>query len=65
MWFPRLFDLAENKDATVANLFSLGLMHGREGRRWRCRLWAWEEDLLEECRTLLFDVSIFPNVSDK
>jgi hypothetical protein len=28
-------------------------------------MWAWEEELLEECRTLLFDVSVFPNVSDK
>ena len=63
--FPRLFDLTENKDASVATLFSLGLMHGGEGWRWRRRLWAWEEDLLEECRTLLFDVSVFPNVSDK
>ncbi|KEH24042.1 hypothetical protein MTR_7g102890 [Medicago truncatula] len=63
--FPRLFTLVENKNATVANLFSLGLMHGGEGWRWRCRLWAWEEELLEECRTLLFDVSVFPHVSDK
>lgn len=25
----------------------------------------WEENLLEECRALLVDVSLFPNVSDK
>jgi len=63
--FHRLFDLAENKTITVANLFSLGMMHGREGWSWRSRLWVWEEELLEECRALLLDVSLFPNVSDK
>lgn len=35
-----------------------------DGWRWRRRLWVWEENLLEECRALLFDVSLFPNVSD-
>ena len=28
-------------------------------------MWAWEEDLLEECRALLFDVLLVPNVSDR
>jgi len=27
-------------------------------------LWAWEEEELEECRTLLLDVSLYANVSD-
>jgi len=27
-------------------------------------LWTWEEALLEECRALLFDISLVPNVSD-
>jgi len=27
-------------------------------------LWAWEEELVEECRALLFDVVLVPNVSD-
>jgi len=64
VWFPRLFDLAENKTITVASLFSLGLEQGGEGWSWRRRLWAWEEALLEECRVLLFDISLVPNVSD-
>lgn len=63
--FRRLFDLAENKTITVANFFSLGLARQGEGWRWRRRLWAWEEDMLEECRALLFDVLLVPNVSDK
>jgi len=63
--FLGLFDLAENKTATVADMFSLGLRHGGDGWRWLRRLWAWEEDLVEECRALLFDVSVFANVSDR
>ena len=57
--FRRLFDLAENKTITVTNFFSLGL--AREGDGWSCRhrLWVWEEDMLEECRALLFDVFWF------
>ncbi|XP_024628764.2 uncharacterized protein [Medicago truncatula] len=64
--FPRLFDLAMNKDISVANMFSLRLLRGGEGWSWRRRrrLWAWEEVLLEECRALLLDVSLFPNISD-
>jgi len=27
-------------------------------------LWAWEEELVEECRALLFDFVLVPNVSD-
>jgi hypothetical protein len=62
--FPRLFELAENKSETVAGMFSLGLGQGGEGWRWRRRLWVWEENLLDECRAVLFDVSLVPNVSD-
>ena len=61
--FPRLFDLVENKIITVVSLFSKGLKQG-EGWSWRRRMWAWEEALLEECRALLFDISLVPNVSD-
>ena len=63
--FRRLFDLAENKSITVANLFSMGLVRDGDGWSWRRRLWVWEEDMLEECRALLFDVVLVPNVSDK
>jgi len=33
--------------------------------KWWRRLWAWEEKELEECRTLLLDVSFHANVSDR
>jgi len=58
--FPRLFDLAENKTVTLAEMFSFDMVQGVEGWRWRRRLWAWEE----ECRVLLLDVSLCHNVSD-
>jgi len=48
----------------VATLFSLGLEQGGEGWSWRRRLWAWEDELLEECRALQFDISLVPNISD-
>ncbi|KEH35150.1 hypothetical protein MTR_3g081050 [Medicago truncatula] len=62
--FPRLFDLAENKTITVASLFSLGTEQDGEGWSWRRRLWACEENMLEDCRALLFDISLVSNVSD-
>jgi len=31
---------------------------GGEARKWRRKLWAWEEELVEECRTLLLTVSL-------
>ena len=41
--FHHLFDFAENKSITVANLFSMGLARDGEGWSWRRRLWTWEE----------------------
>ncbi|GAU35817.1 hypothetical protein TSUD_155920 [Trifolium subterraneum] len=32
---------------------------------WRRQLWAWEEEMLEECRTLLSDIVLQPNVADQ
>ncbi|KEH34516.1 hypothetical protein MTR_3g467670 [Medicago truncatula] len=61
--FRRLFDLYENKSITVVNWFSLGVEKG-EAWKWRQRLWAWEEEVLEECKTLLLDVSLHVNVLD-
>jgi len=63
--FRRLFDLAENKNISVAEMFSLGVEQGGEGWRWRRRLWVWEEESLEELRALLLDVSLLHNVSDR
>ncbi|XP_024632796.1 uncharacterized protein [Medicago truncatula] len=39
---------------------------GAEGEAWAWRrLWVWEEEMLEECRTLLFDVSLHVDVTDQ
>ena len=56
----RLFDLAVNKSITVKDMFLLGLGAGGGGWQWRRRIWVWEEELLAECRLLLFDVSLQP-----
>ncbi|XP_039686055.1 uncharacterized protein [Medicago truncatula] len=42
----------------------IGGLEDGERWSWRRRLWAWEELLLEECRALLFDISLVPNVLD-
>jgi hypothetical protein len=54
--FRRLFNLAGNKSSTVADLFSLGCVEGGGAWNWRRRLWAWEEEMLGECTTLLHDI---------
>jgi len=38
---------------------------GGEEWNWRRRLWVWEEELVEECRTLLTNVVLQQNVSDR
>ncbi|GAU17962.1 hypothetical protein TSUD_330870 [Trifolium subterraneum] len=51
--FQRLFDLSVNKSSTVAGCFSLGWGIGGEAWVWRRQLWAWEEEMVEECQALL------------
>jgi len=63
--YPPLFALSENKFITMVNLFARGFEQGGEAWRWRRRLWTWEEEELEECRTLLLDVSLYANVSNR
>jgi len=65
MWFSHLFDLATNKLSTVADMFALGWEEGGEVRSWRRRLWAWEEELVVECRHLLNDVVLQSNIFDR
>ena len=43
----------------------LGWEEGGEAWSWRRHLWAWEEEMLEECRTLLDNVVLQPNVPDR
>ncbi|MCI17153.1 receptor-like protein kinase ANXUR2, partial [Trifolium medium] len=60
-----LFDLAENKSSTVAEMSSLGWKAGGEAWAWRRQLWVWEEEMLGECQTLLLNISLQTQSSDK
>ncbi|GAU23620.1 hypothetical protein TSUD_386090 [Trifolium subterraneum] len=61
----RLFDLAENKSFTVAEMFSLGWGAVGEAWVWRQPLRASEEEMLGECQTLLLTVSLQDHFSDR
>jgi len=63
--FRRLYDLAINKVITVRTMFLLGVDVGGEAWQWRRRLWAWEEELLEECRALLLTASLQESLPDR
>ncbi|PNX88548.1 receptor-like kinase [Trifolium pratense] len=56
--FGRLFELTENKSATVAEMSLLGWGVGGQEWAWRRRLWVWEEEMLGECQTLLLTISL-------
>jgi len=62
--YRRLFDLSDHKFLTVAQMNDLGWDVGGEAWEWRRRLWAWEEELIVECRTLLVTVSLQANIDD-
>ncbi|PNX83053.1 hypothetical protein L195_g039091 [Trifolium pratense] len=63
--FKRLFDLAENKSASVAEMFMQGWGSGGEVWAWRRQLRAWEEELLGECQSLLLTISLQDHVLDR
>ncbi|CAJ2646720.1 unnamed protein product [Trifolium pratense] len=63
--FGRLFVLAETKSHTVAEMFVLGWGRGGEAWKWRRQLRAWEEELLGECQSLLLDISLQDQTSDR
>ena len=46
-------------------MFELGWDEGGAAWQWRCKLWTWEEELLAECRSLLYDISLQSNISDQ
>ncbi|XP_024636360.1 uncharacterized protein [Medicago truncatula] len=68
--FRRLFDLSVDKYMKVTEMYSLGWDEGGEAWGWRRQLFALEEDLGGECRTLLSNVTLqdvrqwHPNVGD-
>jgi hypothetical protein len=63
--FSRVYDLAVNKAITVADMFLSGWEEGGEAWQWRWRLWSCEEELLGECKTLLSNISLQHNSTDR
>jgi len=62
---PRLFELAENKWASVEDKGRRGWEVGGDVWDWRRRLHAWEEESVTECSILLHDVVLQDNVHDR
>lgn len=54
--FPRLFDLAMNKESMVEEMWRLGWLEGGGAWSWHRRLLAWEEESVRECLYLLLNV---------
>jgi len=62
--FPRLFDLAVNKECLVEEMARLGWTIEGMAWVWRRRLLAWEEDSVRECTLLLNNVVLQVTVND-
>ena len=62
--FPRLFDLALEKESMVREMESRGWGVDRGAWLWRRRLFSWEEDSLRECSLLLLNVILQDSVHD-
>jgi len=62
--FPRLFDLAINKESTVEEMASLGWEVEGRAWEWRRRLLAWEEDSVKECSEMLHNIVLQVEVAD-
>jgi hypothetical protein len=54
--FIWLFDFSENRSITMMDMFHLGWGEGAKTWRWRHQLFAWEEDLVGDCREFLDNV---------
>ncbi|MCH86299.1 hypothetical protein A2U01_0007153, partial [Trifolium medium] len=63
--YRRLFDLSINKSSTVVIVRNLGWEEGGAAWLWRRQLWAWEEEMLGQCRSLLSDIVLQSNVADQ
>ncbi|PNX58434.1 DNA-directed RNA polymerase, partial [Trifolium pratense] len=63
--FGRLFELAETKSRTVAEMFHLGWGADGEAWEWRRQLRAWEEEMLGEYQSLLFDIFLQDQTIDR
>jgi hypothetical protein len=63
--FPRLFDLAENKEVSVREMEGRGWAVDGGAWEWRRRLLAWEEESLSECATLLSNIVLQESILDR
>jgi len=54
--FPRLFELAVEKESKVEEMRRLGWDGNGRAWVWRRRLFAWEEDSVRECVALLCNI---------
>jgi hypothetical protein len=63
--YQRLFGSSLNRSSTVAAVSDLGWGDGGTTWSWCRQLWAWEEEMLKECRTLLYDIVLQPNMADQ
>jgi len=50
---------------TVAEMYSLGWGEEGEAWKWRRRLFAWEEEKVQECCDILTNIVLQPNHSDR
>jgi len=65
MSFNRHIELAENKLATVDEMFLLGWEVNGEAWKWWRRLFAWEEGLVGECVNQLSSIVLYVGVDDR
>ena len=63
--FPRLFNLTQDKGATVREMEEKGWAIGGGVWVWRRRLLAWEEEFVTECAALLFDIILQDTTIDR
>jgi hypothetical protein len=61
----RLFDLCLDKEVTLADMHRHGWEVGGNGWWWRRRLFAWEEQLWDDCCTFVAYVVMQVTSSDK
>ncbi|GAU24262.1 hypothetical protein TSUD_48500 [Trifolium subterraneum] len=63
--FGRLYDLADNKHISVADMFEAGWALNGNGWKWRRRLFAWEEDLVAQCVGVLDNFVLQGDATDR
>ena len=63
--FSRLYLFPDFKGKSRADMLSLGWGEGGGAWKWWRQLFAWEEELVEECKVVLVDVSLQVNIPEE